>query len=351
MREETDFLGVERRLLRDAREKQIPLNGSLALLPGCNLRCRMCYLRDQEKGEGILSLERWLTLSEELREAGTLFLMLTGGEPLLYPRFRELYQALRGMGFILTVNTNGTLIGPEWADFFAKNKPRRVNLTLYGTSREVYQELCGDGDACTRAFEAVRLLWERKVPLKINYSAVPWNRACTGELLSFCRERSLPVNIESYMFPGREDQDTSRLSPEEAAAVWYQNLLASGEDLSLLSRELTEGGFSLPERGTACLAGNCSFQIDWRGRLRPCALLTEPSVSLEDCSFAEAFRRVHEALQVPLFPEKCGDCDKGRFCRICPAAAEQETGSRQEPPPYLCALAEACRKRLITGGA
>lgn len=56
-------------------------------------------------------------------KAGTLFLLLTGGEPLLFPDFKTLYLELRNMGMILTINTNGTLLGESWADFFAEYRP------------------------------------------------------------------------------------------------------------------------------------------------------------------------------------------------------------------------------------
>ena len=39
---------------------------------------------------------------------------------------------------ILTINTNGTLIDEELAEFLGKYKPRRVNITLYGTDEETY---------------------------------------------------------------------------------------------------------------------------------------------------------------------------------------------------------------------
>ena len=60
---------------------------------------------------------------DQMKEAGTLFVLLTGGELLLYPGFREVYLGLRKMGMILTVNTNGTLLDEGWADFFAQHPP------------------------------------------------------------------------------------------------------------------------------------------------------------------------------------------------------------------------------------
>ncbi len=117
-------------------QKKIPINGTLELTTACNLSCRMCYVHSSAETPLTLPLSEWLRIAEEMKDAGTLFLMLSGGEPLLYPSFRELFSKLKEMGFILTVNTNGTLLDREWADFFSENKPRRINISLYGATEK-----------------------------------------------------------------------------------------------------------------------------------------------------------------------------------------------------------------------
>lgn len=87
-------------------------------------------------------MEEWIDLAKQMADAGVLFLLLTGGEPLLFPGFKKLYMELKNLGMILTINTNGTLIDEEWADFFAKNRPRRINITLYGSDDTAYETLC-----------------------------------------------------------------------------------------------------------------------------------------------------------------------------------------------------------------
>ena len=79
------------------------------------------------------------------------------------------------MGMILTINTNGTLIDETWADFFAQHPPRRINITLYGTSKETYRDLCHYKDGFEKALRGIRLLRERNVDVKINGSLVRSN--------------------------------------------------------------------------------------------------------------------------------------------------------------------------------
>lgn len=141
-----DGTTIEQQMFAMATEKKVPLYGVLELLPLCNLNCDMCYVRmsreEMEQVGRLRTIEEWTKTAEDMMKAGTLFVLLTGGEPLLYPHFRELYQKLRELGMIITINTNGTLIDEAWADFFAENKPRRINITLYGASNETYERLC-----------------------------------------------------------------------------------------------------------------------------------------------------------------------------------------------------------------
>lgn len=84
-----------------------------------------------------------------------------GGGPLLVPGFKELYLALKAEGMVLTLNTNGTLLDEPWADFFARHKPRRVNITLYGADDAAYETLCRCPGGFEKAPAAVRLLRAR----------------------------------------------------------------------------------------------------------------------------------------------------------------------------------------------
>ena len=105
-------------LFQKASARKVPLSGTFELSPVCNFACKMCYVRKtpgqlQEEGKTLIPWQDWLELAEQCRGAGTLYLLLTGGEPFLYPGFRELYERLHAMGFLLSINTNGTLLDEE----------------------------------------------------------------------------------------------------------------------------------------------------------------------------------------------------------------------------------------------
>ena len=111
-----DFLDeentVEKMLIKHGVKDKRPVSGTLELTPLCNMNCDMCYVHlsneEMNKQGEILDIDKWLDLVDQLEKAGVLFIMLTGGEPLLFPGFKELYLKLKRMGMVITVNTNGT---------------------------------------------------------------------------------------------------------------------------------------------------------------------------------------------------------------------------------------------------
>ena len=178
---------MEKRLIQKAYIKQAPINGSLELLPLCNMNCDMCYVRlskaEMEQKGRLRTKEEWISLAHQMKDAGTFFLLLTGGEPLLFPEFKELYKELQNMGMILTINSNGTLINEEWSDFFAKYKPRRINITLYGADDQAYGKLCHYPAGFQKTVNAIRMLRDREIDVKINGSITSKNE----EDLRYCK--------------------------------------------------------------------------------------------------------------------------------------------------------------------
>ena len=165
---------VERYLCDRAVDTRTPINGSLELLPLCNMNCDMCYVRlskeEMDRLGHMRTAEEWLAIGRQMKEAGVLFLLLTGGEPLLFPDFQKLYLGLKEMGMILTINTNATLITEEMATFFGKHKPRRINITLYGKDEAAYADLCHFPGGFARTVQGIRLLRKYGVDVKISSS-------------------------------------------------------------------------------------------------------------------------------------------------------------------------------------
>ncbi|MBR0087410.1 MAG: radical SAM protein [Lachnospiraceae bacterium] len=359
----------EQRLLFLGAERKMPLNGSLELSPLCNMDCEMCYVRlSKEEASAcgrLKTADEWLQLAEQLKEAGVLFLLLTGGEPLLYPDFKRLFVSLRKMGFILTVNTNGTLLDEAWADFFRENRPRRINLTLYGTSDLAYQKLCHYPDGFEKALKSARYLKDRGTDVRFSYSLTRENLSSLNAFFDLSEELGIPCSVDTYMMPVTRERNrpyalASRVSPEEAAACtleirrracgspekfagYCRDTLSSLEKAAAYINAHPSSKEPVP---SSCLAGRCSFSVSWLGTLHPCVMLTHPEINVFETPFAEGWKILTEGMGSVYLNGTCASCEKRLICEFCPAAALSETGDINKAPEYLCRYSEALVKLM-----
>ena len=76
-----DNLTYEKHLISKAARSHTPINGSLELLPLCNMNCGMCYVRlsrpEMERQGHLHSAAEWISLARQMQKSGTLFLLLT----------------------------------------------------------------------------------------------------------------------------------------------------------------------------------------------------------------------------------------------------------------------------------
>ena len=114
------------RLQDKIKSRRFPLSGSLELTFRCNLRCAHCYAACGHEGipqQAELSYAEILNIIDQIAEAGCLWLLLTGGEPLIRPDFVDIYAYAKRKGFLITLFTNATLITPEIVDILVDLPP------------------------------------------------------------------------------------------------------------------------------------------------------------------------------------------------------------------------------------
>ena len=157
----------------------IPISGTFELTPRCNFNCRMCYVHLRPEQIPKLGREMgaadWIRTAEEAKEAGTTWLCVTGGEPLVHPEFRTIWKELTQMGFFITLQTNASLIDDNMAEFLEQYPPRAAKVTLYGSNDEVYEQVCRVKNGVTRADAGIRRLRELEIPVQLPSTVIRQN--------------------------------------------------------------------------------------------------------------------------------------------------------------------------------
>lgn len=345
-------------LYRKAAAAGIPLSGTFELTPLCNMNCKMCYVKMSRQQQSAIrplrTASEWIDLAQRLKNEGMLYLLLTGGEPFLHPEFPEILKALHEMGFLITINSNGTLIDEKTVEWLKKYPPVRINISLYGKNDETYERLCGNPDGFSQTERAIKLLKAAGIPVKLNCSVTPHNADDLKGISDFAQENGLVLSVATYMFPPvRRDGDmvgrNDRFSPEKAAfyaayaeylTLGKERFLALSDNVKLPDSDENECA-SLGE-GIGCRAGKCSFWVTWEGYLTPCGMFpTDKENNVFEKAFDICWQSVKAKTAAIRLPKECSGCSLKKNCRACGAMVVTESGNFEKAPEYRCKMSKA----------
>jgi len=293
---------------------------------------------------------------------GAMWVLLTGGEPLLREDFTEIYMNLKRKGFLVSVFTNCTLIRDEHIALFRKYPPRDIEVTVYGASAETYERVTRRPGSFAAFMNGLNRLIQSGVRVRLKAMAVRSNVHELAEISRFCRERTKDyfrfdplLHLRFDGNPARNEEIKSeRLSPEEIVAIEHADVerFASLEKncASLINEEFTHMGC---DHLFHCGAGNGSFNVSYDGMFRLCSSLWAPETlyDLRKGTLREAWEQhVPKVRDIRSnrkeFLETCRKCELINLCLWCPAHAHLETGEMDMPVSYFCEVAHARAKAL-----
>lgn len=353
-------------MFNKASRRKIPLSGTFELTPMCNFSCRMCYVRKtasevKASSRPMMTFEQWMKIARNAFDAGMLHLLLTGGEPTSWPDFWKLYENLVYMGLLVSINTNGSMLDDESVERLKALPPRRINITLYGSSNETYERLCGVKNVFEKVDRAIGRLKDAGIQIKLNCSLTPYNVGDLETMIAYAQKRELILDVASYMFPpirrnaamtGKND----RFTPKEAAFYRlktfhlqngderYKEFLENILNGSVPPPGLDENCLDPVDGQIRCRAGRACFWITWDGWMEPCGVMSSPKIDVTKQEFEEAWKRLTEVSGKIRLSGVCGKCPNLELCHSCAAMAQTETGSVSGIPVYLCESIQEMKK-------
>ena len=340
----------------------LPIGGNFELTARCNFNCPMCYVHlkqeDVEARGRELTAAQWIDLARQARDAGMVFVLLTGGEPFIREDFFEIYHAMKQMGLMISINSNGSMLHGETLRRLIEDPPFRMNISLYGGSNETYRRKCGQ-NAYDRVVENIRALRQAGIDVRLNVSLTPYNHQDLELICRTAEELGVHMKATGYMYPsirvnGGQYGCGDRLSPSEAADVdvrWdllrydaetFAQRAKAMKELSLV--EESECALDLDE-GVNCRAGSSAFWMTWDGRMLPCGMMPYPTVYPLETGFSAAWEELRkQTRQIRTSPE-CAACPKRKVCPSCAAVCITETGRFDGRPDYVCRMTDETIRR------
>ena len=184
-------------------------NLRVSLTAACNYACTYCV----PDGKRLMPAKQELTALELLKlvsylkdAAGIDKVRVSGGEPLITPKFDEFLLGLGALGFEdVSLTTNAQKLS-EKIDVIEAAGIRRLNISLDTLNPLKFKQIARGGDLAT-VLEGIAAAQARGIKLKINM--VPMrtvNRDDVLPLLKFCLERDIELRFIELMRMGHLNQ-------------------------------------------------------------------------------------------------------------------------------------------------
>ncbi len=294
----------------------------------CNNRCLHCYATSGPSvNNDCVSHDRWLSLISEAKEAGATTIQLIGGEPLLYPKWRELAIKAHEENYdFIEVFSNATLIDDNCVNFF-KQYNIHVATTIYADNAAIHDKVTLHPGSFEKTMEAIKKIVAAGVDLRIASIIMKANEEEAEKIVKLCQELGVQDSYPDVVRPtGRgDDLDLlpSKYSKPPIRPPFYTDMQS----------------FLMNQVYNTCLMGKIA--ITSNGDVIPCIfardqvagnILNQPlkdilaSKSLQSC-----WCTTKDAV------EKCKDCEYRYACGDCrPLAQGSDPDKRWDAPSPQC---------------
>jgi radical SAM protein with 4Fe4S-binding SPASM domain len=298
----------------------------------CNFKCGHCYIPascHKKYSVRQLTTRQVFSILDQLRDAGCLYLGLTGGEPFARSDCLDIigYAVRRGLQVI--VNTNASLLDKRKIDRLADLALNKIDITIPGMSREVFEQVTGVRGHHAAVFKNIELLHKRKVPLGFKSCLLKANFSETPSIKKFCRSLKALHRLDDGLLFRLDGSAEPFLYRYEAAKCKGRSPARGNAGCGAEARHR--------RAFFPCQTGTTQAAITPAGELKPCLMITEPAFDILKMGLPAAWKNVRRFIYSikPKRPAECRTCDIKPYCTWCPARGWLYRKDFSSCDPYL----------------
>lgn len=331
---------LRQRLFQAAARSLVPLAAHVDLTYRCNFRCTHCYL--PEHGGPEMETAHVLDLLDDLARAGTMFLVLSGGEVFLRRDLFEILGRARRLGFLVRLFTDGYFVDERSADRLAALHVPEVHVSLYSTRSDAFDRVTRVPGSLARVMRGIERLRARGIRVTVKCPVLRETAGDALDVLAWAKAQGCDVRFDTGVIPQRDgcvDPVIQHTLDAEALRETVDRLTAArGEKIEPWAPGSRDDW-------PLCGAGRSTVHIDPAGRVSPCVILPRPAGSVRERPFREIWRASPVLRQIRGFRHKdrkgCRGCMNMGFCNFCMGRAYLSTGDPLSPAGILCHQAQA----------
>jgi len=269
---------------KSARDKGYPLRVMFELTYRCNFKCKHCYVPHSYRKYNELKTEEIFSTLDQLKERGCFYLGFTGGEPFMRKDILEILAYARNAGFEVIVYTNGSLINKKIAEKLARFCPNKVDITIPGMSRNVFERISGVLGSRDKVFKAIWLLKKNNVKLGFKSCVLKENQAEISKIENFATSLGALHRLDDMLsarLDGSKEPYKYRGRPRDNSEFKVKNSKLK----SKIGKEVCDSKELVPGPKTKnlfkCGVGISQVAITPQGELKMCLMIDYPRYKID----------------------------------------------------------------------
>jgi MoaA/NifB/PqqE/SkfB family radical SAM enzyme len=265
--------------------KKIPLRIAYFCTFRCNLQCKYCGLWKTKREE--MTTEQVKSMIDEFADAGTLFWMFTGGEPLLRKDIGELVTYVRNKDIVTGLVSNGVLLGKRLDELSDLNY---IVISLDGPEY-VNDKLRGKG-SYNKALNSIKKAVDEGFDVTIN--SVISNESTKNdfeglkEVISMANELGIKVNF-SVLYEDFTNKGVSLLSEEKLVPA-LRFIKSQKKKANVVMSNNCINALTKANKWRTCYAGRLFCDVTPDGKVVPCLFKPDNGVNGLEHGFVKAFQ-------------------------------------------------------------
>lgn len=267
-----------------------------------------------------MSVEKIKQTIYEISTLGGLYIVFTGGEPMLKEEVFQLIKFAKKLNFVVILFSNGSMITQDVAKKLKDTGVDRVEISIYGPEN-VHDKFVG-AEVFTKIISAVEHLKKYGIDVCLKTVLMNFNFRYYKYIKSLAEELNVKLKVD-YVVTVKNDGDTSPLK-----------LQLDNEKMKFL---LSQHKISFDKVTTKpktvesliCSAGYNIVGITPDGKVYPCIQFPYKLGELNRKKFVQIWQnnRFLSQIKDEKKYKKCLTCDLVTFCNRCPGLCFIETQS------------------------
>ena len=302
------------------KELKSPVAVQIELTTRCNHKCIHCYnhwRKDSEK-DRTLSEEEVRKIIENLKDSEVPNLLITGGEPMLYPDLMiKTLELAKKAGLKCSLNSNLTLLTPDIAKELKRLKTG-VLTSILSFDRNLHDSITTSKGSFDRLVEGIKLIQKYEIPVGANMVVMRMNVDQVYETGKFVHSLGVSGFRATKVHPAQGSSCFEQIKlPAERIVDIFDNLIRLREELGLkvdslttypvcLLKDMSRYGQFLSKRN--CSAGKTGCTIGADGQLRPCGHSDNTYGNTIEESILQIWPRLKEWRDGSQLPKECKEC-------------------------------------------